>query len=44
MLTGRAGHDGDPFEDRFRQRFDQDPPDALASEHQLVIVASSFDP
>ena len=37
-------HDGQSFEDGFRERFDDDPPDALAGEHRLVIVASSLDP
>lgn len=30
--------------DGFRQRFDDDPPEELSGEHQLVIVASSLDP
>jgi hypothetical protein len=37
-------HDGETFEDGFRKRFDDDPPDELAGEHQLVVVASSIDP
>jgi hypothetical protein len=37
-------HDGEPFEDGFRRRFDDDPPEELSGEHQLVVVASSIDP
>ena len=37
-------HDGESFADGFRQRFDDDPPEELSGEHQLVIVASSLDP
>ena len=37
-------HDSRSFEMAFRDCFDTDPPDALTGEHQLIIVASSFDP
>jgi len=37
-------HDGETFEAGFSRRFDEDPPELLSEEHQLVIVASSLDP
>jgi len=37
-------HEGESFAEGFRQRFDDDPPEELSGEHQLVIVASSLDP
>lgn len=37
-------HDGETLEAGFRRRFDEDPPELLSEDHQLVIVASSIDP
>lgn len=37
-------HEGESFADGFRQRFDDDAPEELSGDHQLVIVASSLDP
>ena len=37
-------HDGEPFDDGFRRRFDEEPPEELSAEHQLIVVASSIDP
>lgn len=39
-----AHHEGQSFEDGFKERFDDDPPESLSGDHQLVIVASSLDP
>ena len=35
---------GAPFDEAFRKRFDEAPPEVVADEHRLVIVASSLDP
>ena len=37
-------HGGESFEDGFRDRFDDESPEALSGDHRLVIVASSLDP
>lgn len=37
-------HGGQSFDEGFRERFDDDPPEALAGDHRLVIVASILDP
>lgn len=37
-------HGGQSFDDGFRERFDDEPPEALAGDHRLVIVASTIDP